>query len=136
MPAKPTFRVLLVRGGKSALTDQITDSAAALAYYTFLAIPAALIVALGIFGLVANPGDVANLMEHLHGTVPDEAITLIRQSLDRVTKSGGGSVVAVLIGFVLALYTMSGAMNALMRAINHAYGIKERRNFLVQRLTA
>ena len=59
MPSKPSFRTLLVRAGKSALADQITDSAAALAYYTFLAIPAALIVALGIFGLVANPGDVA-----------------------------------------------------------------------------
>ncbi len=127
---------ILKRAGRSALADQITDRAAALAYYTFLAIPAGLLVALGIFGLVASPSDVATLMDHLHGAVPNEAITLLRQSLTRVTKSGGTSVTAVVVGFVLALYTLSGAMSALMRAVNAAYGRRETRNFLRQRLTA
>jgi membrane protein len=127
---------ILKRAGRSALADQITDSAAALAYYTFLAIPATLLVALGVFGLVASPSDVQSLMDHLRGTVPNEAITLLRQSLTRITKSGGGSVTAVVIGFVLALYTLSGAMNALMRAVNSAYGRRETRNFLRQRLVA
>src|ERR1700710_2411879 len=107
---------ILKRSGRSALADQITDSAAALAYYTFLAIPATLLVALGVFGLVASPSDVQALMNHLQGAVPKEAITLLRQSLTRITQSGGGSITAVVIGFVLALYTLSGAMNALMRA--------------------
>jgi membrane protein len=124
------------RAGRSALADQITDSAAALAYYTFLAIPATLLVALGVFGLVASPSDVTSLMDHLRGTVPSEAITLLRDSLTRVTKSGGGNLTAVVIGFVLALWTLSGAMNALMRAVNSAYGRPETRNFVRQRLTA
>ncbi len=127
---------ILKRAGRSALADQITDSAAALAYYTFLSIPAALLVALGVFGLVASPGDVSNLMDHLRGTVPSEAITLVRDSLTRITKSGGGSVTAVVIGFVLALWTTSGSMNALMRAVNNAYGRRETRGFVRQRLTA
>jgi membrane protein len=127
---------IVKRGGRSALADQITDSAAALAYYTFLAIPASLLVALGVFGLVASPSDVASLMQHLRGEVPAEAITLVRQSLTRITKSGGGSATAVVIGFVLALYTLSGAMNALMRAVNSAYGRRETRNFIRQRLVA
>ena len=118
------------------MADQITDSAAALAYYTFLAIPATLLVALGAFGLIASPQDVSNLMDRLQGTVPDEVITLLRQSLTRITQSGGGSVTAVVIGFVLALWTLSGAMNALMRAVNSAYGRRETRGFVRQRLTA
>jgi membrane protein len=127
---------ILKRAGRSALADQITDSAAALAYYTFLSIPATLLVALGVFGLVASPTDVANLMGHLRGTVPSEAITLVRDSLTRITKSGGGSVTAVAIGFILALWTLSGSMNALMRAVNSAYGRRETRGFIRQRLTA
>jgi membrane protein len=127
---------IVKRAGRSALADQITDSAAALAYYTFLAIPATLLVALGVFGLVASPTDVANLMDHLRGTVPSEAITLVRDSLTRITKSGGGSLTAVVIGFVLALWTLSGSMNALMRAVNSAYGRRETRGFVRQRLTA
>ena len=127
---------ILKRAGRSALADQITDSAAALAYYTFLAIPATLLVALGIFGLVASPSDVTTLMDHLRGAVPAEAITLVRQSLTRITRSGGGSVTAVVVGFVLALYTLSGAMSALMRAVNSAYGRGETRPFVRQRMTA
>jgi membrane protein len=127
---------ILKRAGRSALADQITDSAAALAYYTFLAIPATLLVALGIFGLAASPSDVTSLMQHLQGEVPAEAITLVRQSLTRITQSGGGSLTAVVVGFVLALYTLSGAMNALMRAVNSAYGRRETRHFVRQRLTA
>jgi membrane protein len=127
---------ILKRAGRSALADQITDSAATLAYYTFLAIPATLLVVLGVFGLVASPTDVGNLMNHLQGTVPDEAIKLVRDSLTRITRSGGGSLTAVAIGFVLALWTLTGAMNALMRAVNSAYGIKETRGFIRQRLTA
>jgi membrane protein len=127
---------ILKRAGRSALADQITDSAAALAYYTFLSIPAALLVALGVFGLVASPGDVANLMDHLRGSIPSEAITLLRKSLTRITRSGGGSVTAVVVGFVLALWTLSGSMNALMRAVNSAYGRRESRGFVRQRLTA
>jgi membrane protein len=127
---------IVKRAGRSAMADQITDSAAALAYYTFLAIPATLLVALGVFGLVASPSDIASLMDRLQGTVPDEAITLLRDSLTRVTKSGGGSLTAVIIGFVLALWTLSGAMNALMRAVNSAYGRRETRGFARQRLTA
>src|SRR5947209_3780902 len=92
------YGAILARAGRSALADQITDSAAALAYYTFLAIPATLLVALGVFGLVANPSDVQSLMGHLRGAVPKEAITLLNQSLTRITKSGGGSVTAVAIG--------------------------------------
>ncbi len=66
------------RAGRSALADQITDSAAALAYYTFLAIPATLLVGIGVFGLVASPSDVTSLMQRLQGTVPDEVITLVQ----------------------------------------------------------
>ena len=41
-----------------------------------------------------------------------------------------------MIGFVLALWTLTGSMNALMRAINSAYGRRETRGFIRQRLTA
>ena len=126
---------IMQRAGRSALADQITDSAAALAYYLFLAIPATLLVGIGLFGLVASPSDVTSLMQRLEGTVPDEVITLVQDSLTRITQSGGGSLTAVVVGFVLALWTLSGAMNALMRAVNSAYGRRETRGFVRQRIT-
>ena len=41
-----------------------------------------------------------------------------------------------MVGLVLALWTASGAMNALMRGLNHVYDREEARSFFRQRLTA
>ena len=49
-------------------------------------------------------------------------------------KSGG--LALIVVGFVLALWTASGAMNALMRGLNHVYDREETRSFVRQRLTA
>jgi len=41
-----------------------------------------------------------------------------------------------IVGFVLALWTTTGAMTAFMRALNRAYDRDEKRNFVRQRLVA
>lgn len=116
--------------------DGLTNAAAAVAYYAFLAIPSALLVTLGVFGLVANPGDVQQLLSHLQGIVPASAIALIEDSLVRMTAAGGGGVVMIVAGGVLALWTLTGAMTTLMWALNIAFGREENRSFLQQRLAA
>ena len=130
------YVAILRRAGREALDDNITDSAAALAYYAFLSIPALLLLVLGVFGLVASPEDVASLADRFASVAPAEAATLFQESLDRVVASQGGSVALVSVGAVLALWTATGAMNALMRALNNAYDREETRGFLRQRGTA
>src|SRR2546428_4842698 len=53
--SKRDYVAILKRAGKKALEDNVTDMAAALAYYSFLAIPAVLLLAVGVFTLVASP---------------------------------------------------------------------------------
>jgi membrane protein len=130
------YGAIVVRAGRKALADGITDVAAALAYYAFLAIPAALLVAVGLFGLVAGPGAVDSMMERLEGVVPADAIRLLEDSLTRMTENESGGLVMVVLGFLLALWTTTGAMNGLMRGLNRVYDRKETRNFLKQRATA
>jgi len=130
------YKAIVVRAGKEALADGVTDVAAALAYYAFLAIPAALLVAVGIFSLVAGPGTVDSAMERLQGVVPADAIDLLRESLTRMTENSSGGLVMVLLGFLLALWTTTGAMTGLMRGLNRVYDRKETRTFLKQRITA
>src|SRR5262249_20327879 len=83
-PAKPPL--------KKALDDHVTGFAAALAYYSFLAIPSALLIAAGVFGLVASPGDVASVVDKLGAIIPTQAQTLLRGSLERSTQRGGANV--------------------------------------------
>jgi membrane protein len=54
----------------------------------------------------------------------------------RVTENKSGGLVLIVLGFLLALWTATGAMNALMRGLNRVYGREETRSFLRQRLTA
>ena len=130
------WRAIFTRTGKGALADGVTDVAAALAYYAFLAIPAALLVTLGLFTVLAGPETVDSLMSRLEGVVPPEAVTLLEESLNRALENQGGGLVMVVLGGALALWTSTGAMGGLIRGLNRVYGVTEARGFPKQRLTA
>lgn len=121
---------------RDALAVNLTDIAAALAYYAFLAFPAVLLVAVGAFGVFADRGAIDGLIGRLDGVVPAEALTLIDETLTRVTERPQGGAGLALVGLLLALWTSSGAMSALMRGLNRVRRRTETRSFARQRLTA
>jgi membrane protein len=62
---------------------------------------------------------------------------LIRDSLERVTEAQSSSgITLIVVGSVLALWTLTGAMDTLMWALNAAYDKEETRGFFKRRLTA
>ena len=131
------YRAIVVRACKEALDDHITNLAAAIAYYSFLAIPSLLLVAVGAFNLFASPDAIGTVTEKLAGIVPPEALTLIDDSLTRVTENNANSgIVMAVVGTVLAVWSLTGAMQTLMWALNSAYERDETRGFLKRRLTA
>jgi membrane protein len=135
--SKRDYLAILIRAGKESMNDHITNLAAALAYYSFLAIPSALLVAVGAFGLFGDEDAVSTIVDKLDGVVPQEALTLVQSSLDRVTESQSSSgIMLIVIGSVLALWTLTGAMQTLMWALNAAYDREETRGFVKRRLTA
>jgi membrane protein len=135
--SKRDYLAILVRAGKESINDHITNLAAALAYYAFLAIPSALLVAVGVFSLVAGPNAIDTIIDKLDTVVPEEALTLIRDSLERVTEAQSSSgITLIVVGSVLALWTLTGAMDTLMWALNAAYDKEETRGFFKRRLTA
>ena len=134
--SKHDYLAILVRAGKGSVKDHITNLAAALAYYAFLAIPALMLVAVGIFGLVADEDAVTSIIQRLEGVAPQEALTLLRDSLDRVTESQSSSGLAmIIVGSILALWTLTGSMDTLMWSLNSAYDREETRSFVKRRLT-
>jgi membrane protein len=135
--SKRDYWAILVRAVKKSIKDHLPNLAAALAYYAFLAIPALLLIAVGVFGLVADEDAVAEIIDRLETVAPPEALTLVEQSLERVTESRANSgVLMIVVGSVLALWTVTGSMQTLMWALNAAYDREETRGFVKQRLTA
>ena len=123
------------RAVAEARDDRITTTAQALAYSLFLAIPSALLVALGVFSIVATPADVTRVIDRANGVIPPEAVTLLKDSLSRTTESGNGILMTV-VGLVLAIWTTTSAATTLMEGVTTAFDRKDERSFLRKRLLA
>jgi membrane protein len=134
--SKQDYLAIVRRGIKEFNNDHMTNIAAALAYYAFLAIPAALLVAVGLFSLLAGPSAVTTLIGKLHGIIPGQASNLLESSLKNMTQHKGTGVTVLGIGGVLALWSLTGAMQNLMWAFNIAYEREEGRGFVRRRITA
>jgi membrane protein len=134
--SKRDYVAILRRALKEANNDHIPNLAAALAYYAFLAIPSALLLAAGIFSLLAGPHAVSTIIDKLGTIIPGQAQSLLGDSLRRMTQRQATGATIAGIGGALALWSLGGAMQNLMWALNVAYDRKETRGFVKRRLTA
>jgi membrane protein len=130
------WKAIVIRAFKKFMENNATMLASALAYSSFFAIPSVLIVATGLFTLIAGPQTITHLMQQLHGVIPAQATSLLGTSLRRADAHPGTSLVMTILGFVLAVWSVTGAMNAYMLAINIAYERKDRRSFVTKRVVA
>ena len=134
--SKRDYVAILKRALKQANADHVTNLAAALAYYAFLAIPSALLIAAGVFSLLAGPHAVTTIVDKLGTIVPSQAQSLLKGSLQNMTKRQATGITVAGIGGALALWSLGGAMQNLMWALDIAYDREETRGFVRRRLTA
>ena len=130
------YVAIVKRAAKESVKDHITNLAAALAYYAFLAIPSVLLVAVGLFSLLATPDTVSSLVDQLAKVMPAEVVDLVEQSLTNMTQKSAQGAILVGIGGLLALWSTGGAMQNLDVGWNAAYDREETRGFVKRRLTA
>ncbi|MCZ2814801.1 YihY/virulence factor BrkB family protein [Modestobacter sp. VKM Ac-2984] len=111
--------------------DNMPIIAGGVAFFAFLSIFPALIATISIYGLVASPEQVAEQIESLSDQLPDTAQDILTQQLTDITSNAGGALTFGLIASVLgALWTASGGVNNMVKAVNIAYDEVETRNFL------
>jgi membrane protein len=130
------WRAIVVRAFKEFLEDNGTMLASALAYSTFFAIPSVLLVAVGVFTLLVGPQTISSLMAHFSHVMPGQAASLLGGSLRRLEQHPSTGIAMTIVGFVLALWSTTGAMTSYMTALNLAYERKDGRSFLRKRLVA
>ena len=127
---------IVKRAGKRTIDDNMPMIAQALAYSTFMAIPAVALVALGIFTLFAGPQTITTLMQHFGSVMPQQATQLLGKSLNRLSSHPSAGITMTLLGFVLALWSTTGAMTSYMAGLNIAYERDETRSFVRRRMVA
>jgi membrane protein len=111
--------------------DNLSDSAAALTYYSVLSIFPALIALVSIVGIVGDPKTVTNALTDIVSSVgPASAVETFKEPIEGITKSKGTAGILLIVGIASALWTASGYVGAFMRASNVIYEVEEGRSFI------
>jgi membrane protein len=123
------------RAAKEFMADDCMGLAQQVAYSSLLAFLPTVILLIGLLGLF---GDSAfNSLKSFVATVaPHGVIKMIDLAKQDAAQNKGGSAIAFVAGTFGALWAASGAMGAVMKAVNRAYDRIETRPFWKQRLIA
>jgi membrane protein len=128
----------LLRQFTSNVSDHHTLLAAAgVAYFFALALVPAVVAVVSIYGLVAEPHEVADQLEPLTDALPSEAGKLVVTQLRGVTSIGEGRVgISLAIGLFGLLWLVSNAFNSSVMAIRIAHARKSPHNWVQGRIFA
>src|SRR6185503_13575001 len=114
--------------------DNLTDWAAALTYYSVLALFPGLIVLVAILGLVGQHPQTTNaLLDSVRDVGPESAVDTFRGPIESVVKSNGGAGALLGLGLLAAVWSASGYVGAFTRAANVIYEVEEGRPFWTRR---
>jgi membrane protein len=127
----------LVRAtAKEVLDDDIMGLAAQTAYYFFFSLFPLFLFAAPLLALVGDKQRIIDrVMGQLAGTLPGDAIELVRGVVQDVVLAEGAPGL-VSIGAFLAAWAGSNIFNGLIDALNRAYDIAETRKWWKKRLIA
>jgi membrane protein len=111
--------------------DQVPLLAAGVAFWAFLSLFPAMIAAVAVYGLMADPATVTRQAELVTDALPRDAASLIVDQMETISSQSEDALsFSLLTSVVLALWTSSAAVSNVMSAINTAYDEEETRTYL------
>jgi membrane protein len=130
---------VLVGTVRSSFSYRVTGLAAEAAFFAILSLPPLIFALAGAVGYVAQRFDVRTIdqlreevLELASRVLTSDAVTkVIAPTLDEVLSGGRFSVIS--IGFVIALWSGSRALNVFVDTITIMYGLGGRRSFVKTR---
>ena len=112
----------------------LTLVAAGVAFYAFLAFVPALVSFISIYGLVADPDDVADQVADVASALPEEVQDFVTFQLTSIASANRAGVsFTLVIAIALALWSASGGMAALITGIHVAHEHDEPSGFVAKR---
>jgi membrane protein len=115
----------------------LTLVSAGVAFYAFLAFVPALIIAVALYGRVSEPSDINEQVHNFARALPNEVERFIQSQITSVAKADPAGISATLIvALLIALWSASGGIAALLTGIRVALGEAEPQGFLKKRARA
>ncbi|WP_102347774.1 YihY/virulence factor BrkB family protein [Bacillus sp. Marseille-P3661] len=112
--------------------DEVVGLAAQLAYFFLLSLFPFLIFLITLIGyLPISQVDVLGIVSEY---APGQTMHLIETTLNEIMDKQRGGLLS--FGVIATIWSASNGINAIIRAMNRAYDVKENRSFIVSRLMA
>ena len=119
---------------KEFVADNAFDLGAQQAYYFFFALFPALLALLSIASFFTVSNLIDNVVQSLGRFVPPDVLRIIADQILKISNSQQGGILT--LGFVLTIWSSSGALVSIITTLNAAYDITEGRPWWKVRLTA
>jgi membrane protein len=121
---------------KAFYDDQMTHHAAALTYYVLMSLFPTGLLALSLLVLFGQyPATYEAIIDYLRDVAPASVVDPLDRSLREALQSRGTATTALVASIPLALYGMTGALEAARRALNVAFELDQRGRSFLRRKT-
>jgi membrane protein len=121
---------------KAFYDDQMTHHAAALTYYVLMSLFPTGLLALSLLVLLGQyPATYDAIIDYLRDVAPASVVDPLDRSLREALQSRGTATTALVVSIPLALYGMTGALEAARRALNVAFELDQRGRSFLRRKT-
>jgi membrane protein len=128
------WRAIVVRVFERMMGDHIGVLAGGVAFYAFLSVFPAVAGALMVWGLFTDVINLGPQLQALREFAPDAFGLIADQMVVIAGQSDSDLTIGAILAILLALWSASGGVSALIGAMNLAYHEREKRSFI--RLTA
>jgi len=128
------WKQILKRAWQESKDDHVPLLAGGVAYAAFLALFPALIAALSVYGLIADPAQVRKQVTDVASALPSDAKSLLTTQLSSIASGSKSALgLSLVVSVLVALWSASGGVMGLMNAVNVAYDEEDTRGFLKSR---
>jgi membrane protein len=125
------WKDILLRVYHGISEDRILLVAAGVTFYLLLSIFPGIAALFSIYGLFADPADIAAHLDTLANVAPGGALDLLRDEMTRLASKGGTTLgIGFLVGLAISLWTTNSGVSAIFDALNIVYEEKEKRGTL------
>lgn len=136
IPARGWWQIVK-RGFRASASDNVPLLAGGLAFFAFLAVFPALIAAITLYGLVADPVQVTEQVRRSTTLLPGSVRGLLTEHLTAaVNGSGTALTIGLIASLLMVVWSASSGCSALVKAVNLAYTGRASRGFGKRRAIA
>ncbi|WP_419758864.1 YihY/virulence factor BrkB family protein [Acidisoma sp.] len=130
IPPKGWWQILK-RTGNAVMQDGLLAQAAAMTFYSLLALFPALAMLVSLYGLIADPRTLSDTISGIKGVVPGGGMDIITGQLKSLASSPHKALgLGLAIGLATSLWSATSGIKALFSALNVAYNENETRSFI------